>query len=48
MLRQIAFTLACLAFPVLWGVAVNWAFRQYRSRRLSRSGEDSQFPDFQI
>lgn len=47
MLQKIAFILACLLLPVLWGVLVNWLFGMWKNRN-SRNDDEPIFPDYQI
>jgi hypothetical protein len=45
---KILLTLACLAFPVVWGVLVNWLFDRWSAKRKSNLANEPTFPDYQI
>lgn len=50
-LQKIAFILACLVLPIVWGVLVNWVFNLWQSRKAARNnGKEDEwiFPDYQI
>ena len=48
MLNKILITLAFLAIPILWGIAVNGLFDLWQGREQNESGDDGVFPDYQI
>ncbi|MGE0376926.1 MAG: hypothetical protein AB7I48_23725 [Planctomycetaceae bacterium] len=45
--RRLLFVAACVAVPVIWGVAVNWLFDLWL-RRPVETDEDRIFPEYQI
>lgn len=44
--KRLLFVAACVAVPVLWGVAVNWLFDLWIGR--PEGDEERIFPDYQI
>lgn len=47
--QRLAFIVACVVLPVLWGVAVHRVFELFRTRPRSDSDEhEPEFPDYQI
>ena len=42
MLSRILFALACVAVPILWGIAVNWMFGRLQKPAPSTTGDESE------
>ena len=42
MLSRILFALACVAVPILWGIAVNWMFGRLQKPAPSTTGHESE------
>lgn len=42
MLSRILFALACVAVPILWGIAVNWMFGRLQKPAPSTSNRESE------
>ena len=41
-LSRIFFALACVAVPILWGIAVNWMFGRLQKSAPSTTGRESE------
>ncbi len=48
--RRIGFVALCLILPVVWGVAVNYAFDLWQKKRqaVHEAEDEAVFPDYQI
>ncbi len=48
MLEKVLYVAACVIFPVVWGVIVNWLFNLWQERTADNSTDEPIFPDYQI
>ncbi len=48
MRETLLYMAACVAIPILWGIAVNWLFNLWRGRTRPFRDNDRIFPDYQI